>query len=321
MVPNSSSPACAKNSRMPAKDNRPSATGTVRSYAIRRVNPFLGALQVIDTGGGRAVSANGVVWEIEVRAERQTGWGTLNRLSGDVAYYRYGLWSQDDGLVTRPLASHLDSEFFTQQCNLLIDRICERLPQLPFRLADNRELWLFDQAEQRPLALLASAIADSILPSPEPRYWSSCIGADGVPSQRRYPAATQLETLVRERAGFNINKRWIDRQDDGSGIFEASNSRLQADAFPVFLLSEDWPEAEQATLARGYIEWTAPSLLTLQNLGTDERTRLENSLNIQAESVEHHWHLYPEIIDENCVRAARVQCRLQKANQGGRTPQ
>lgn len=306
---------------MADEDNRPPETDSVRSYAIRRVNPFLGVLQVIDGRGGRALSANGVVWDIEVRAQRQSGWGSLNRNSGEVAYYRYGQWSQDEGLVTRPLASQLDSEFFTQQCSLLIDRIRERLGQLPFKLTDTLELWLFDQAGHRPLALLASAIPGGTLPSTEPRHWSSGTGANGLPSQRRYPAASQLETMVRQRAGFNIAKHWINRQHDGSGIIKASNSRLQADEFPTFLLSEDWPEMEQATLASDFIEWTAPSLLTLQNLTTAERTRLENSLNIQAESVEHHWHLYPEVIDENRLTAARVQCRLHKANQGGRTAQ
>ena len=61
-----------------------------------------------------------------------------------------------------------------------------------------------------------------------------------------------------------------------------------------------------------YIEWIAPSLLTLQNLTDVERIRLENSLSVQAVSVEHHWHLYPELVDETKLTAARVQCRLQK---------
>ncbi|MGI9320839.1 MAG: hypothetical protein ACR2O5_05450, partial [Thiogranum sp.] len=168
-----------------------------------------------------------------------------------------------------------------------------------------------------PLALLASAIPGSTLPSPEPRYWTSHIGAEGVPSQRRYPDAGALEALVKQHAGFNITKHWITRRDDGSGIVEAGDRIMNAGVFPVFLLTEDWPEARQAKLAGKYIEWVSPSLLTLQHLGRHERERMENSLNIQAVSVEHHWHLYPEIIDENCIGAARVQCRLQKANQGG----
>ena len=44
---------------MADEHNRPPETDSVRSYAIRRVNPFLGVLQVIDGRGGRALSANG----------------------------------------------------------------------------------------------------------------------------------------------------------------------------------------------------------------------------------------------------------------------
>lgn len=138
------------------------------------------------------------------------------------------------------------------------------------------------------MALLASAIPGGKLPLPEPRYWTSHIGADGVSSQRRFPAADTLEALVRQHAGV----------------------------FPVFLLTEDWPEAEQAKLCSEYIEWISPSLLTLQHLDRRERERMENSLNVQAVSVEHHWHLYPEIINVNRINAARVRCRLQKANPG-----
>ncbi|MFW2374786.1 MAG: hypothetical protein ACN4GM_16805 [Gammaproteobacteria bacterium] len=289
----------------------------VRSYAIRRVNPFLGVLQVIETVGGRASSANGVVWDIEVIAERSDGWGSLNQNSRQVAFYRYGLWSLEDGLVNRPLAPHLENDPLTLQCNELIECIRERLEQLPFRLEDNRELWLFDRDDSRPLALLASATIDSSLPVPEPKYWSSCIGANGVLSQRRYPLASELEELVKQAAGFNIHKHWVTRQSNGSGIIEVSNTHMTVEDFPVFLLTEDWPEAEQVSLASAFLEWIAPSLLTLQHLSRDQRERMEKSLSIQAVSVEHHWHLYSEIIDEKCLRAAIVQCHLQKANQSG----
>ena len=302
---------------MPVNNHASFETGLVRSYAIRRVNPFLGVLQVIETGGGRASSANGVVWDIEVIAERSDGWGSLNRNSRQVAFYRYGLWSLEDGMVHRPLAPHLENDPLTLQCNELIECIQDRLDKLPFRLEDNRELWLFDSDDLKPLALLASATMNSSLTVPEPKYWSSCIGANGVPSQRRYPLASELEDLVKQRAGFNIQKHWVTRKTDGSGIIETSSKHLLAEDFPAYLLREDWPEVEQVKLARAYIEWIAPSLLTLQHLSRDERERLEKSLNIQAVSVEHHWHLYSEIIDEKCLRAAIVQCRLQKANQSG----
>lgn len=292
----------------------PDKTGSdVSAYAIRRVNPFLGVLQVIETPGGRAISANGVVWDIEVLAERSGGWGSLNRSNKDKAYYRYGLWSLDDGLVSRPLAPHLESDPLTLQCNVIIENIRQRLKHLPFKLEDTRELWLFDSNATQPLALLATTRPEGRVPSPEPKYWSSCIGASGVPSQRRYPASRELEDQVKQRAGFNIHKHWVSRQDDDSGVIDATSTVIAAEAFPAFLLTEDWPDEAQARLASDYIEWISPALLTLQRLDRDQRKRMEKCLNIQAISVEHHRNLYPEIIDEKAVNAARVQCRLQNA--------
>lgn len=300
---------------MPVNETPVVETACIRCYAIRRVNPFLGVLQVIETSGGRAISANGVVWDIEVLAERSGGWGSLNQNSKQVAYYRYGLWSLEDGLVNRPLAPHLESDPLTQQSQDLIDCIRGRLGQLPFPLQDHRELWLFDKEDQRPVALLASATADSILPSPEPKYWAPCIGADGVPSQRRFPASRELEEQVKQVVGFNVHKHWITRQADGSGILDATNTPMNVELFPPFLLTEDWPETEQVRRASDYLEWIAPSLLTLQQLSNTERERMEKCLHIQAVSVEHHWHLYPEILDEKYLTAAKVQCRIQHSNQ------
>jgi hypothetical protein len=300
---------------MPAELNTENEAGFVREYAIRRVNPFLGVLQVIETAGGRAISANGVVWDIEVRTEHGGGWGSLNRNNRQAAYYRYGLWSLEDGLVSRPLAPHLERDPLTQQCNVLIDCISERLHQLPFKLEDNLELWLFDSDDRQPLALLASVAAGSKRPSPEPKYWSSCIGAVGVASQRRFPAARELEAQVKQRAGFNIHKHWVIRQQDNSGIIESGKTRIGADTLQAFLLTEDWPEDEQATVVRQYLEWISPSLLTLQRLSRNERAYLEKKLSIQAISVEHHRHLYPEVIDEKHLTAARVQCRLLKSRE------
>ncbi|TNF98461.1 MAG: hypothetical protein EP297_08010 [Gammaproteobacteria bacterium] len=299
---------------MPSETSLFMEEGRVHSYAIRRVNPFLGVLQVIETTDGRAVTANGVVWDIEVRTEIARGWGSLNRGVKEVAYYRYGLWSESDGLVKRPLAPHLDSDPLTHQCRALIERIEERMQQLPFQLIDNFELWLFDSDDRQPLALLASSISANQLSSPEPKYWKSSIGLEGVPSQRRYPASYQLETMVKARAGFNIKKHWFVRRNNGDGVRLDNKQMMKSSDFPVFLLTSNWPDAEQAKVVGDYFEWISPSLLTLQRMSRNEREHVENKLSIQAISVEHHWHLYPEVIDKKILQTARVQCRLQKTN-------
>ena len=292
-------------------------TGEIQAYAIRRVNPFIGVLQIIETEGGRAISSNGVVWEIELRTERSDMWGSLNKNTKETVYYRFGLWSAEEGLVNRPLAPHLDRDPLTKQCNLLIACIEERLQYMPFKLIDTRELWLFDKEKRQPLALLASLKPGDKSPSPEPKYWKSCLGANGVASQYRYPEANGLEELVEQAASLNICKYWVNREDDGGGIMESSGESMSACEFPSYLIFENWSKSDQTSLVNNYIEWIAPSLLTLQHLSHGERDWLENYLNVQAISVEHHWHLYPEIIDEKKLTAARVQCRLQKTGTPG----
>ena len=288
-------------------------TGDIRAYAIRRVNPFLGVLQVIETEGGRAVSSNGVVWEIELRTERSGMWGSLNQHIKEAVYYRFGLWSVAEGLVNRPLAPHLDRDPLISQCDTLIKCIEERLQYMTFRLIDNRELWLFDRDEQQPLALLASQKQGDKPLYPEPKYWKSCLGANGVASQYRYPEATQLEKLVERAASTNICKYWVNREDDGSATLEHNGETIRENDLPCFLLSENWSNDESLSLVNDYIAWIAPSLLSLQHLAEAERDRLENHLNVQAVSVEHHWHLYPDVVDEKKLKAARVQCRLQQS--------
>lgn len=271
-------------------------------------------MQVVESDGGRAMSTNGIVWDIHVRVDDEEEWGANTRYSKQPLYYRYGLWSFEEGLASRPPTSQYGNDSMAEKCNVLIDAIIEHLMELPFRLEDNIELWLFDKNGTHPLTLLAAVTSDSPRPSPEPRYWSACLGAEGVPSQRRFPAVKQLETLVAERASFNIKSAWVIRQEEGSGMIENSGKVLNADVFPPYLIAEDWLQTEHSELVNSYIQWIAPSLLTLQHLSRDQRLHLERCLTVQAISIEHHWHLYPQIIDMQYIKAARVQCRIEKAN-------
>lgn len=150
------------------------------------------------------------------------------------------------------------------------------------------------------------------LSSPEPMYWSACLGPTGSPSQRRFPQSRELETQVKQRAGFNNNKHWIRRLTGGEGILEATGRSIPAGQFPVLLLDENWSNEIEQRCVDDYIKWISPSLLTLQHLDEGTRTRIENNLNVQAISIEHHWHLYPEIIDQKLLKAARVQNKIEQ---------
>jgi hypothetical protein len=289
-------------------------TGAVQCYAIRRVNPFIGVLQVVKTAGGRAISTNGIVWDIEIRVDDDDEWGVCDTDNKQAAYYRYGLWSLEEGLASRPLASQPGNDSMAQKSEVIIACISDHLDKLPFVLEDKIELWLFDKDGIQPLTLLATSKPGSKRPTPSPRFWSACIGATGVPSQRRFPGVNELEDQVKKRAGFNIQSQWVVRQQDGSGVIEKTEQVLGSEAFPPYLVTEDWPDEKDKALVKDYIKWIAPSLLTLQHYTREQRHYLELSLNIQAISVEHHWHLYPEVIDEQRIKAARVQCSIEKAN-------
>lgn len=282
----------------------------VQCYAIRRVNPFLGVLQIIKNSSGRAISANGVVWDIEV-CDEFNDWSNLAQGDEENIYIRYGLWSADEGLVSRPLNPHGEDDPLTEKCHRLIQSIETNLHRLPFKIEDTRELWLFDSDTLNPLALLAAVRPEDKFTSVEPRYWSSCLGADGVSSQYRFRESRELEQQVKARAGFNIKKYWLQRQPDASAWIEYTQQPLAAERIPPLLLTENWADHTEQQRARNFISWIAPSLLTLQMIQPEVRQRLERTLNVQAISVEHHWRLYPEIIEQKYVKSARIQSRIQ----------
>jgi len=76
----------------------------IRCYAVRRLNPFLGVVQVVETPIGRASTANGLVWHIELLAEKPAGWGSLFADKAEKGWYLYGLWSEKQGLIDSPMA-------------------------------------------------------------------------------------------------------------------------------------------------------------------------------------------------------------------------
>ena len=188
------------------------------------------------------------------------------------------------------------------------------LKQLPFKVTDKFEYWLLDKEDKQPLALLASAVDENKFPDPLPRYWSGCQGLNGVDSQHRFPQTDELVFLIKERAGFNRCYQWFIRNEDGSATSFESDRQYGCDYFPSYLIQQNWPLPEHVQLVEDYIQWIAPSLLTLPSLSDSERNQLETALSTQAVSIEYHWRLYPHIIDQKKINSARVQCQLQQAS-------
>ena len=286
-------------------------------YALRRLNPFLGVVQVVETPSGRASSSNGLVWDVQILTEGPADWGSLGSGDRGKAWYRYGLWSEREGLVSRPLAAQNKDRQLRTESEHLIEQISLNLNRLPFALTDRRELWLLDAERQEPLALLHAMSPDANPPRPEPRYWTGCLGQQGVAGQRRFPDIVELESQVKARAGFNVSRAWVTWNPEHTAIAAADSRLSQETGFSAFGIREDWSDKEDQERVRRYIEWAAPAFLTLPYLNDAQRARLESSLSDQAVSIEYHWRLYPKVLDTNKLTAARVQAGLQSSE--GRT--
>jgi hypothetical protein len=282
-----------------------------RCYALRRLNPFLGVIQVVETPSGRASSSNGLVWDVQILTQAPADWGSLSARNRGEAWYRYGLWSAQDGLAHRPLAAQSTDRQLRRDSEHLIDQVRRNLDRLPYALADRRELWLLDAEQQKPLALLHAMPPDATPPRPEPRYWKGCLGQQGVAGQRRFPGTAELESQVKTRAGFSINRAWVTWNSERTSVVADDNTLLKGDEFSAFGIREDWPDGEDQQRVQRYIDWAAPALLTLPYLDDAQRTRLESSLSDQAVSIDYHWRLYPKVLDKNKLIAARVKADLQ----------
>lgn len=290
--------------------------GIIKCYARRRVNPFLGVLQIIETDDGRASSADGLSWEIEV-----SKFVDMDQVTGSPGiekhYYRHGLWSEEQGLIDRELSLVDTNDEFISRGKRVIQTLKHQLKHLPFKVTDQFEYWLLDKEDEQPLVLLATALNENEFPDPLPRYWSGCQGFNGVDSQHRFPQTDELEFLIKECAGFNRCYQWFIRNEDGSATALESDRQYGRDYFPSYLIQQSWPLPEHRQLVEDYIQWIAPSLLTLSSLSDNERNRLEAALPTQAVSIEHHWRLYPQIIDQKKINRARVQRQLQHASVSG----
>jgi len=82
-------------------------------------------------------------------------WASLGSGTRGKACYRYGLWSEREGLVSRPLAAqNNDRQLRSESEHLIEQTISSNLNRLPFALTGRRELWLPDVERQETLALL-----------------------------------------------------------------------------------------------------------------------------------------------------------------------
>jgi hypothetical protein len=281
----------------------------VSYYSLRRLSPYQGTVQVVEVPGFRAMSADGITWQIQVLRHH-------SRISG------YGTWRIDgSGDVIE-----------TGRTRTLLAAL-RALPRLPFAPADRLELWLLDNQERLPLALLASTLRRSAPPRALRVQWQAALAGDDsfvAPSLGVAPGGTEpfmphrevINRFVRSAAGAQPLAQWFVRDLGGHGTGLAGGHateglverELESDAFPELLVREEWSRDAERNLVRDYHDWQAPALLTHRELRRTTRDRLERAACHQAEKLYRVRHLLPEIVNTDMVKVAMVEAVLRQSS-------
>ena len=90
-------------------------------------------------------------------------------------------------------------------------------------------------------------------------------------------------------------------------------SQAVTDDFPPCLIREDWGDEQRQDLCDRYIRRLAPRLLMVQGLPRTVRLRLEQAARDHVFDVERFFPLYPEVVDQSLLNAARVEATLRRA--------
>lgn len=299
-------------------------------YGVRRLNPFLGVIQIVESTDSRAISIDGINWEIQILTERpHDTWAAPSPVKQQRQYIRFGVWNKCDGLGRVPANPLLDLTKMLTEANLIVDALANESARIPFPLQDRFELWLLDDKNLTPLALLASATEPHYLPLIKVDHWISTNHEFPTPHQEMLnlaaanlnnPIQTKqlLQAAVASRARHGY-KRWFKRTDDACGEPQSiepgedsisPQTILSADDFPLLLLSSSWDDALIHSLVDDHHNWLSPYLLTLQNLPDELRMDLERKAARRAAVVASCWRFYPKIIDRKIIDAARVEARI-----------
>lgn len=297
-----------------------------RCYAVRRVNPFEGVLQVLETHNARAYSPNGQIWQVQVLAQRPDHtWRSFSEVTPIEQFFNFGLWDAEGGLLKVPANPLLDIGGMTTAAEQLTTALRPALQRLPFPLIDDYECWATDY-QGRPVALLATSEDPERLRDIRVGRWQATRIADhGFVSHallaRNIPASGSLgprqhaEHLERQVRQLGQHKAWFRRLGDGGGerLPPGEPQTLPADAFPALGLKTDWKDPQARELAEDYLAWQSPHLLMLQHIDDEQRRWLETHACRRALELAAVYRLIPRVLDRARIEAARVEARLRRA--------
>ncbi len=312
-------------------------------YSQRMLNPFRGVMNVIDTGEADAVSTDGKIWTLYLRDSNLQNIANDGDMNIEVPDIRFGIWSAETGLKRCPLLNTMNYDAIQTAGLTLLDSVKYHAKDVPFNLADHYELWLLDKYMDLPLALLHSECFKSELSEPEHRPWTTGMlcrqnfqspylhknhpdndsQENNFHNNHSVNHAQWLTEQINSAAGNQPKVQWFLRDRDRNGLgLKCSSTHPQLEGrtlpkhfFPKLLINHDWVNQTVNSVVKDYLGWHAPWLLLLQHFGDATRSLLEKmACKQQALAVDAQQQLYPKIINEKAMKAARVEATMRKAN-------
>jgi hypothetical protein len=304
----------------------------VQHYAQRLLNPFRGMLQIIAYASAEAVTTDGVHWDIYVRNDELVK-DLENSKKVQTSDIRYGSWSEHKGLKRGPVFPSEDFKRMEEMGAVVYEHLLNEHPKVPFPLKDRYELWLLD-TKGSPLVLLDSAVSADDMDLYQSIDWraglvcrenfTSAVMQDIKGSSDAVSCAGEyLTQYINTLAGDKPSAQWFYRQADGNGLglqginllVSMEGRRLLNETFPNYFMRSQGHDDNHSILLEEFFQWQAPWLLLLPDLESTERQVLEQHARPQALIIDKQFRLYPEIIDEALIKAARVEAMLRKGQQ------
>lgn len=263
-------------------------------------------VQVAEIARARALSLDGKNWAIQYSLAEDGRFRNSSSVVDVTPHYSLVATIEHGALKMQAIHPFLECADVRSTVNCLHEAVnCARLP---FPAADRYECWLLDSTDASPLALLHSCVdAEDMALVPTRPVWVSMPAAQlDVRSPKTDhntyvpPVNYRLQKLVAKRAGANPRTAWFERPTPAT------------DRFPPCLIREDWETEERQQLCDLYICRLAPRLLMVPGLARPVRQRLERAARDHVFEVERFYPLYPEVVDNSLMTAARVEAQLRR---------
>jgi len=292
-------------------------------------------MNIISTGGADAVTIDGINWTLYVHDKFDCPTNDPEEFFEiDMPDIRFGDWNRKTGLKRSPLIASYHYNEIQAIGHALLEAVQNYADLCPFPFADKYELWLLDSDNHEPLALLESVCNEHELHCPDNLAWEAGLRCreeflkeHTLTDKQNVTAAELLNNFINQRAGARPSAQWFyrDQFKNGKGLSGVNlhpglvGRELSARLFPKMLVQDQWQDEIKSSLIDSFINWLSPYLLVLDFLRDRQREMLELAAKNHATLVDKMYPLYPKIINQQAINAARVEAMMRRSTENKST--